>query len=435
MSRAVSAAAMERYKHLGISKKEWITSPDRKVCKICQGNEAEGAVPLSAPFSSGVLRPPGHPVCRCVAVPMKSATKSTGKVSKESVDYRKATSTHKCGNCDMYSDHNCTLVAGHIEPDDVCDRWEPEGVSKGGTRIRVSLDGELSHEPDEGEEDHQHAGGGGAPPMPTPHEANSVPDTAAGIPGGQVGQLPEVPGWRWDGQSKAPGLSDLRPVGPESVLVKNAAWDELDALEQHLRKGHALSAWDQQHIGTDLIDLIKYDLGDGQSITTAISDAKIVLGSDQRNEVASPQVQKDASNYSDPNEVDAEHVYSLMLKSFPPRALEWVRKIRWIGPVNIPHDRIDYDDEDKWAASHQPEHINQFVQDMKAGKQHLHPVIMIQPPDKHKVRIVDGHHRTLAYRKMEKPVKSYVGFIPQNKGPWDETHTYQFYQGADPRNK
>jgi hypothetical protein len=53
----------------------------------------------------------------------------TEKVSKESVDYRTASSTNKrCGNCDMYyvkgNFGHCTLVAGNISPQAVCDRWE-----------------------------------------------------------------------------------------------------------------------------------------------------------------------------------------------------------------------------------------------------------------------------------------------------------------------
>jgi hypothetical protein len=45
------------------------------------------------------------------------------KVSKHSVDYRKSTGTKRCGICGMYKKGVCTLVAGHIEPSYVCDRW------------------------------------------------------------------------------------------------------------------------------------------------------------------------------------------------------------------------------------------------------------------------------------------------------------------------
>ena len=49
------------------------------------------------------------------------------KVSKKSVNYRKATSRtgRRCGTCSMFrKPAGCTLVAGLIYRGDVCDRWE-----------------------------------------------------------------------------------------------------------------------------------------------------------------------------------------------------------------------------------------------------------------------------------------------------------------------
>lgn len=50
------------------------------------------------------------------------------KVSKVSVNYRPSTSMRRsCGACTMYSPSGvCSLVAGHIEPDMVCDRFSPK---------------------------------------------------------------------------------------------------------------------------------------------------------------------------------------------------------------------------------------------------------------------------------------------------------------------
>jgi broad specificity phosphatase PhoE len=50
------------------------------------------------------------------------------KVSKASVNYRRGNAIRHCGNCSMYSDHLCTLVAGSIDPGDVCDRWAAPNV-------------------------------------------------------------------------------------------------------------------------------------------------------------------------------------------------------------------------------------------------------------------------------------------------------------------
>jgi hypothetical protein len=48
----------------------------------------------------------------------------TEKVSKESVDYGPGVSHRKCALCSMFrAPSHCTLVAGHIDPDAVCDRF------------------------------------------------------------------------------------------------------------------------------------------------------------------------------------------------------------------------------------------------------------------------------------------------------------------------
>ena len=150
---------------------------------------------------------------------------------------------------------------------------------------------------------------------------------------------------------------------------------------------------------------------------------------------AAPDLVKDAADLTDPNPVAAEHVINQMRKNYPEKALGWMRDARWIGPVLIPQDRIDDDDIDSWAASHQPGAVKEFASDIKHGWAHLHPVVAVQEPGDDKIKIIDGHHRTLAYRKLGQPVKAYVGFVDRDGGPWDETHSFQFHQGADPANK
>lgn len=51
------------------------------------------------------------------------------KVSPQSVDLRptKLNVAKRCATCTMFREtsETCTLVAGHILPSDVCDRYEP----------------------------------------------------------------------------------------------------------------------------------------------------------------------------------------------------------------------------------------------------------------------------------------------------------------------
>lgn len=45
--------------------KRWLTVSDARVSELCQGNAAEGWIPLEQSFPSGHMRPLGHVACRC----------------------------------------------------------------------------------------------------------------------------------------------------------------------------------------------------------------------------------------------------------------------------------------------------------------------------------------------------------------------------------
>lgn len=147
------------------------------------------------------------------------------------------------------------------------------------------------------------------------------------------------------------------------------------------------------------------------------------------------RIRKGAADLSDPNPVDATHVKNLMLDNFPAAALAWVDDARWIGPVQVPLDRIDWDDQDSWAASHQPKHVKRFAKRIRHGDG-PHPAIGVQVPgEDNRIRLVDGHHRALAYKKLGKPVVAYIGFVPAGDDRWTETHSFQLHQGNEPANK
>ena len=74
VSAAVAGAAHHAYREAGVAEHEWVTAQDAKVCPICAANEAAGPVVLGMPFPSGDLTPPGHPRCRCAAMPADAAS-------------------------------------------------------------------------------------------------------------------------------------------------------------------------------------------------------------------------------------------------------------------------------------------------------------------------------------------------------------------------
>lgn len=149
-----------------------------------------------------------------------------------------------------------------------------------------------------------------------------------------------------------------------------------------------------------------------------------------------PQAKKGAQHVTDPNPVEWRHVYAQLEQNFPAEAIGWVKRARWIGPVNVPWSRVDDDDADKWAASHQPEAVSRFAKAISAGTGHTNPSILVQHPHTNRAFIVDGHHRALARRKLGKPVLAYVGNIdPRDREAAEQTHSFQQHQGSDPQNK
>lgn len=64
-NQALSKASLDRMKDMGIEGKEWVVIGDDRLCEICEGNEAQGVIPVNQPFQSGHMNPPGHPNCRC----------------------------------------------------------------------------------------------------------------------------------------------------------------------------------------------------------------------------------------------------------------------------------------------------------------------------------------------------------------------------------
>jgi hypothetical protein len=67
---ALEQSFMDRAETMGVDGKEWVTFDP---CEICEANEAEGIVPLDHVFSSGHVRPPAHPHCRCALAPARLA--------------------------------------------------------------------------------------------------------------------------------------------------------------------------------------------------------------------------------------------------------------------------------------------------------------------------------------------------------------------------
>jgi SPP1 gp7 family putative phage head morphogenesis protein len=130
----------------------------------------------------------------------------------------------------------------------------------------------------------------------------------------------------------------------------------------------------------------------------------------------------------------AGDVLRQLARNFDLKGLGWVLATKWSGPQDVPLEEIDFGDEDSWAAHHQDDRVQHFVDKIRAGE-HVNPAILVRTPrGTGKLKIVDGHHRVMAWQQLKRPVTAYIGDVPRDTGPWDETHLYQEHQGDDPGN-
>lgn len=257
---------------------------------------------------------------------------------------------------------------------------------------------------------------------------------------------------------RKPSTKAARLLDPSQ---SRARISELETLVRMERKGRSLADWEPRHLDTHTMMAIHHFQHQGMPLATAVEIVKarriVDLNGEVRwddsleyqdivpaggggpyqhpHDVNDIWMNKGSSDYDDPNPVDAEHVMNQMRKNYPEDSIAWMKSARWIGPVKIPLDRVDFDDKDSWAASHEPDRVKHFVKEIKAGEGHMHPVVMVQEPGDDKAKVIDGHHRTLAYKAMNKPVLAYVGFVDQDGGPWDETHSSQTHPGDESKNK
>jgi len=118
-----------------------------------------------------------------------------------------------------------------------------------------------------------------------------------------------------------------------------------------------------------------------------------------------------------------DDVLEQLREDYPEDALDWVKENHWTGPKMIHVSDIDYSNYKSWRATHEPEKVHKFKKKIKKGV--LKPVILVKTPKNPKYIIVDGHHRSLAYRELGGSVVAYVTHVDRETGPWDEFHSKQ----------
>jgi SPP1 gp7 family putative phage head morphogenesis protein len=373
ITRIQSAAAWQRYKDQGVTQKKWITAADGRVCPVCRANEEQGPIATDALFVSGDPYPPGHPRCRCALVPAKFGSIPLGKASPPE-------STWGGG-----------YGGGARESPDISNAfpaWAPPSGPGGAARL--------------GDE----TWGGGHPGA----DYSRWPRGArAGDTGGDT-----YSGARSRAASAPDDEDDAAEGGTDVVHNRPRAWPNLNGGGKWPEGGHGIL----------------------QPQPSALTVPTGRPPSSSAMKAADPHNTDEARRWIRANarKADPALPHKQMTGNFPPRAIAWMKGIKWFGPVEVPLDLIDFDAENRWAASHQSDHVARFQKEIKAGKIPA-PGVGVVKPGHNRIRIIDGHHRTMAYKKLVRPARLWVAFVGSVTGPWDKTYLYQVHSGGSPRNK
>lgn len=124
-------------------------------------------------------------------------------------------------------------------------------------------------------------------------------------------------------------------------------------------------------------------------------------------------------------------VYDQLSHDYPKAAIHWVHSVEWVGPKRVSLSKIDWDHERMWRAAKEPKKVNNFVRAIEKDESDIKPVLLIDRPGEDNLMIPDGHHRALAYQKLGKKPRAYIGTVTRKRGPWDTLHDKQFKDSGD----
>jgi len=114
---------------------------------------------------------------------------------------------------------------------------------------------------------------------------------------------------------------------------------------------------------------------------------------------------------------------------YPEEDLEWIKDADWSGPEKVDLDDIDSSHRKTWAAYHEPEKVKTRVERIK--NKDIKPILLVKTPKNKKYIIIDGHHRFLAYEKLDKRPVCWIGKVDSETGPWDTFHNEQNAKEAE----
>jgi 2'-5' RNA ligase len=293
--------------------------------------------------------------------------------------------------------------------------WTPPVTVGKAKRRGVNLDGEvvLSDDPEGGNP----AGGGGRTLYPHRADGTEIP---GGVPGSSAGGEPP----RWDA-STPERRGYVNDYGEDDADWPDRGRDPAPRPDEDWPDGgdEDEDLWPEGGHGT------------AQPPATSIGDGPRGRAPNAMGKTAEPKGAL-ADLLAAAPKAKSSAVRKQLLGNFPSEAVAWVNSAKWHGPTEVPLELTDFRADRTWAAAHQMDHVARFARDLKAGRK-VDPVVAVALPDHRHVRIVDGHHRAMACKKLGWPVRAYIGHV-SGKATRDaayQTHSSQLHQGDDPANK
>lgn len=168
--------------------------------------------------------------------------------------------------------------------------------------------------------------------------------------------------------------------------------------------------------------------GTAAATNAAVDQAQSNPRTDDTTEPAQPagkpaKTKKPIVKHAGPDHVSAQAVIDQLAPDYPSESMGWIHGAHWSGPTAVPLSKIDFDDVDSWDASGDAGKVDAFATKIRAGK--MKPVVVVKTPGDDRLKVVDGHHRVLAYQKLKKPVIAWVGKVGAKVGPWTQMHASQ----------
>ena len=111
----------------------------------------------------------------------------------------------------------------------------------------------------------------------------------------------------------------------------------------------------------------------------------------------------------------AAAVHGQLSEDYEDSIISWVLddKCEWSGPSTVRLSQIAFSNRENWQASHDPAHVDTMRQKILKGQQK--PIILGKVAGAKKLIVLDGHHRSLAYKEIGKSAKAYVVSIPPDQ--------------------